>query len=76
MSDFGISFGALSPKLWDQLKEQGLRIPAYVARSLQKRMDACVDLKVTGFLSDSEATKVHQRLIKTIRREIEKEMKK
>jgi hypothetical protein len=52
---FSIHFGALPPKLSQQLREQGFRIDRITLGHLQKDADAITRLKIRGFLSDREA---------------------
>ena len=62
---FGLYFGALAPKLIDQLPDAadilGSRMDPY-----QKDADAITRLKVRGIMSDNEAHRARTRLVKAI----------
>ena len=74
MNSFSISFGCLSDPLKKQLADQGLKMAPQPLRSLSLRMREVAGLFATGFLSEAESHRVHQRLMKEIRREVEKRM--
>ena len=65
MIDGQIEFGALSPKLSEQLRG---KLPHHVLRSFDKFADAIVLLSVHGVLSDAETHRARQRIVKAINR--------
>ena len=65
MREFGISFGALCPTLYEQLRGQHLPIPKNID-ALQAVVDAETTLRVHGCLTDSETKFVRKRLMKKI----------
>jgi hypothetical protein len=61
-----ISFGALSDSLAKQIRDQDLEIDPTKCGHLQLDIDAVNRLRIRGALTDSEAHKVHKRLMKSI----------
>ena len=65
----GINFGALAEPIAKQLRAQGIRLRAGQARNgivgqSQRDADAITRLNVRGILSDGEARKARQRVLK------------
>lgn len=72
MGSIGISFGALSKPLKEQIKEQGFPLPpADTLKRLEARKEAIVTLHLGNVLCDSEAEKARKRLLKQIVRVVE-----
>lgn len=67
MKQFGIHFSAYHPKISDQLKEQGIKfILESDERKFQRLADHCTNLRLSGVLTDTEAGKVHKRILKQL----------
>ncbi len=66
MKPVGLRFGALSPKINEQLVMQGVGALASDIKAWQKRADALVCLHLGKVLTDSEVTKARDRLSKQI----------
>ena len=64
-----LAFGAISPKIEDQLKDQGLKIE-YVDM-YQSLADSIIKLKIHGIITGSMADKANERLFKEIEKEVE-----
>lgn len=66
---FAISFGALSERIEEQLKEQGLylQMEPYRRQVLQKHADQVTDLKIQEILSEREATNARRRILRRMR---------
>lgn len=76
MSDtFGIHFGALAPPLREQMKEQGVPIDDNAAEHLERDIDAVNRLRVRGLLPDSQAHKVHQKIMRKIEQQAREALK-
>lgn len=60
----GISFGALAPKIADQLREQGVTAPKDIIIQAQKDTDAIARLSVRGMLSDAATQSARRRVLK------------
>jgi len=63
MKQFHIEFGALSPKIADQLKEQGLTALDARIEQFQKAADSINYLKIHGLLTYGETQKARKRFI-------------
>lgn len=62
----GITFGALAPKVAGQLKKQKLTAAPLDIERAQANADAVTRLLIRGVLSDSEARKARQRILKRL----------
>lgn len=70
---FQLRLGAISPPIDKQLAEQGLRFdppPPAGNNHWQKNADAITDLYIRELLTEAEATKARQRLLKGIAKHI------
>ena len=67
---FGISFGALALPIHRQIREQGLSIMEHEADQFQKDVDAINRLRLKSIITDSEARRAHNRLMKQIDRAV------
>ena len=65
-SEFGITFGALCPKISEQVVSQDLKIAKAAAAVVQADADAISRLLIRGIITDSEARRARQRLISRI----------
>ncbi len=62
-----IRFGALAPKLKVQVKEQGYKYPHQTGIDFfQLRADQITGLHLTSILTEAEARKARQRLLKRL----------
>jgi hypothetical protein len=63
-----IHFGALTPRIEEQLESQGLKLDMLPSQRqfLQKRVDDVCDLRIAGILTDRESTNARKRLLKII----------
>lgn len=67
----GILFGALAPKLHEQLQ-----LPRQKLRYLQECADGIVALSVGGLLSDAEVHRARRRLVKRVLQTFGNELRK
>ncbi len=61
-----LRFGALAPKIREQLKEQKFPVTASVAKAYQDVADAITILAVHGYIPERVRDKARQKLVKTI----------
>lgn len=68
MSDgkIGFHFGALVPKLKEQLAGFDITLPVGDLDTLQRAADSITYLSIQDFLSDAETRKARQRLVRRI----------
>lgn len=66
MAKIGLQFGALAPPLDEQLVEQGIAAGVRNLRQLQQDADAVSRLAVRQILTEAEADKARQRIIKRV----------
>jgi predicted DNA-binding transcriptional regulator len=64
-----LNFGAISPKIEDQLKDQGLKIRNVAM--YQSLADSIVKLKIHEIITKSMVDKAIKRLFKEIEKEVE-----
>lgn len=64
----GIAYGVMSPKISQQLKEQGLSFDKLKVDNIEKLRDAFNRIRISGLLTPKEADnvnkKLHDKLIK------------
>lgn len=61
-----LAFGAMSPKISEQLDKQGFLYQEEDISHFQKDADAIVRLRVRGLLPEGQIEKCHQKLVKKI----------
>ena len=66
MANLSLSFGALVPKLKEQLKEQKITVTESEIAHFQKDADGIVRLKIRGLLTDSVSRDTSRKLLKNI----------
>lgn len=62
----GITFGALAPKIVEQLKEQKFTAARIAITRAQNDADAVARLSVRGMLSDGETRNARRRILKRL----------
>lgn len=67
---FGLSLGALSPKLADQLQEQGLTMEKHNINHWQRVIDALIRIRFAGLLTDSQYDAAARKMVKKISEDI------
>lgn len=65
---FTLFFGAMSGSITDQLDKQDITLPRKHAGRLQRAADGVTQLSLGGFLSESEAHKARQRIVRCVQR--------
>lgn len=65
-----IAFGAMSPRLEEQLKEQGLRLDLEPVQrgNLQQDIDEVTRLRVRGVLTEAESDRARKRIFQVIKK--------
>lgn len=66
MSNLGLTFGALSKPIFEQVEKQGYTLSEFNGNFVQKMADGLTLLRIQGILSNSEVVKAHKRLIKRV----------
>jgi hypothetical protein len=68
---FHIEFGALSPRIDEQLRDQGLRLDMkpMARQSLQRDIECVTRLFVRGILTEAEAHKARRRIMQIIKKQ-------
>jgi hypothetical protein len=61
-----LAFGAISPKISEQLKKQGFKYDKEEVSHFQKDADAIVRLRVRGLLPSAQVDKCFQKLINKV----------
>lgn len=61
-----LSFGALAPRISEQLEAQGLEFKTTEVVQLQRDLDAVTRLRVRGLLPDSLCEMVHRRIFRKV----------
>lgn len=64
--NMNIVFGALAPRLSEQLNKQGLTATFVLLDSIQRDADAISRLSVRGVLTESSARAAHRKLVKRL----------
>lgn len=70
MNEFSIEFGALVPKISEQIAKQGLTIPESRGRAFDKIAHVIVLLHLHGIIPDSVRDSSYQKLMKQIGKEV------
>jgi hypothetical protein len=66
MNTLKLRFGAMSPTIKQQLKEQGYKMDATDCVHFQKDAEAITRLRIRGMLNDSQCKSAHDKLFKNI----------
>ena len=64
--EFGIRFGAMAPRLSEQIENQGLKYKTEIILGFQKNIDSLLNLRFSGILIDSVYGKLQEKLYKKI----------
>jgi hypothetical protein len=69
---FGVSFGALSPTIEEQLREQGLKLDMDPALNelIQRHADQITVLEIHGILTEDETARARKRLLRIIKKQV------
>jgi hypothetical protein len=73
--EFALSFGAMSDPIADQLARQGIQPPPGRSVEWDRWNAAVVRLAVNGLVTQAERERAHQRIVKSIAREIRQHQK-
>ena len=63
-----LAFGALCAPLKDQLKSQGIKLPADFVKKQQRDAEALAQLQISGILPDSAVAKGRKAILKKIQK--------
>jgi hypothetical protein len=71
MTQFSIQFGALAPRIEEQLQGQGLRLDLDVTQRqhLQRDIDEVTRLRVRCILTEGESNKARKRIMQIIKKQ-------
>jgi hypothetical protein len=72
MTRFSIQFGALAPRIEEQLQAQGLRLDLDALRRqlLQRDIDEVSRLRVRCILTEGESSKARKRIMQIIKKQV------
>ena len=73
MTALKIDLSVLAPHLREQLRAQGIKVPAATAIDWQRKREAIALLRVAGLLAPMEACRVEGRLVREIERALPEE---
>ena len=73
MSNVQIDLSILAGPLREQLRDQGIKVPATTALDWQRKREAIAVLRVAGLLAPMEAYRVEGRLVRAIERALREE---